>query len=555
MSITLETTRTGSPIRSPLVARWVIFTALIVLEGLLLSLRFEVPRFPASCPWWLLPLARSHDLLLPALLGVGVTALLSRFWSRPLPVMEPAAARKQSFPLSGYLLAHLASLAIFVGLMIRVFDGDVLAASWPVAWVIGWYVSGLAVFLTWSFALHPAGWRFMIRSDGVGALAVGGVAALGTLAISQFSEHLWTPMARGTLIIVRFALGLVTTGVVCDPSQYVIGVDDFVVQIAPICSGYEGIGLVWAFLAVYLMVARRTLRWPRAWWLIPLGTVVIWSINSARITTLILIGARISPRIALGGFHSQAGCLGFLATGLGLVALSRRSRFFTKPAAEPTADFALEPVATVNPTAAYLVPFLAVVGTTMITGAVSAGVDMLYPFRIVAGGLALVWFRRVLPGRLFDRSWFAVLAGLIVLGLWVALEPSNPAGAQALADHVARLPTGAALVWLGFRVVGSVVVVPLVEEWAFRGYLTRRLIATDFESVPLGRFTWLSFVLSSLAFGLLHGRWFAGTLAGLIYAIVYYRRGRVGEAALAHAVTNAGIALAVLASQDWTYWS
>ena len=70
-----------------------------------------------------------------------------------------------------------------------------------------------------------------------------------------------------------------------------------------------------------------------------------------------------------------------------------------------------------------------------------------------------------------------------------------------------------------FRIVGSVVAVPLAEELAFRGYLTRRLIAADFQDVPLGRLTWLSFLVSSALFGALHGRWLAGILAGMIYAM------------------------------------
>jgi membrane protease YdiL (CAAX protease family) len=57
-----------------------------------------------------------------------------------------------------------------------------------------------------------------------------------------------------------------------------------------------------------------------------------------------------------------------------------------------------------------------------------------------------------------------------------------------------------------------------------------------------GRFTWLSFVVSSVAFGLLHGRWLAGTLTGMAYAAALYRRGRIGEAVYAHMTTNALIA-------------
>ena len=65
------------------------------------------------------------------------------------------------------------------------------------------------------------------------------------------------------------------------------------------------------------------------------------------------------------------------------------------------------------------------------------------------------------------------------------------------------------MLWLGFRVIGSVVTVPLAEELAFRGYLTRRLCLSDFQSIPPGRMTWYSFLLSSFLFGALHGRFIA----------------------------------------------
>ena len=78
--------------------------------------------------------------------------------------------------------------------------------------------------------------------------------------------------------------------------------------------------------------------------------------------------------------------------------------------------------------------------------------------------------------------------------------------------------------WVIARVLGSVFVTPVVEELAFRGYLTRRLIAADFKSVPQGTFSWLSFLVSSLLFGLIHERWIAGTIAGMFYAFALYGR-------------------------------
>jgi membrane protease YdiL (CAAX protease family) len=67
--------------------------------------------------------------------------------------------------------------------------------------------------------------------------------------------------------------------------------------------------------------------------------------------------------------------------------------------------------------------------------------------------------------------------------------------------------------WLFFRVVGSVVAVPIAEELAFQSSLTRRLLAHDFQSIPPGELTSWSLLKTSLLFGVLHGRRQAGILA------------------------------------------
>ncbi len=116
------------------------------------------------------------------------------------------------------------------------------------------------------------------------------------------------------------------------------------------------------------------------------------------------------------------------------------------------------------------------------------------------------------------------------------------------------LPKLLAGLWLAARVVGSVVTVPIAEELAFRGYLTRRLIASEFTTVSRGRLSWLSFVVSSIVFVGLHGRYVAGALAGAIYALALYRKGSVSESILAHATTNALIAAYVLSTGTWSLW-
>jgi CAAX prenyl protease-like protein len=107
--------------------------------------------------------------------------------------------------------------------------------------------------------------------------------------------------------------------------------------------------------------------------------------------------------------------------------------------------------------------------------------------------------------------------------------------------------------WLAVRVTGSVFVIPLVEELAFRGFLLPWLVSPDFENVSPRAWTWPAVLLSSLAFGALHEHWVLGTLAGLVFAAVRLHRGRLSDAVLAHSVANAVVAAAAL-SGLWALW-
>jgi CAAX prenyl protease-like protein len=247
------------------------------------------------------------------------------------------------------------------------------------------------------------------------------------------------------------------------------------------------------------------------------------------------------------GFHSHAGWLIFCGIALGLIALTRHNRFFAAPS---------QAAGEANPTVMYLAPFFALAATSLITAAFSSGFDWAYPVRVLAVAAVLWYFRGVYARWSWGWSWMAVAVGAGVFALWLTLESFFPPRAGAdLGFFLHTLPAGWAAAWVIFRVVGSVVTVPMAEELAFRGYLTRRLMAADFESVPLRRFSWPAVLVSSLLFGVLHGRWLAGFLAGLAYALVLSRRGRLSDAVLAHATTNALIAGYVLATGTWSLWA
>ena len=152
-------------------------------------------------------------------------------------------------------------------------------------------------------------------------------------------------------------------------------------------------------------------------------------------------------------------------------------------------------------------------------------------------------------------GWPAIALGGLVFLIWIALEPLAHSVHTGEPWQFAYASPLSRVAWLVFRIFGAVVTVPIAEELAFRGFLLRRLVSADFESVAWRTFAWAPFLISSVGFGLLHGdRWLAGTVAGMIYAFAMMRRGRIGEAAAAHAVTNALLAIYVLVTGNWQLW-
>ena len=194
----------------------------------------------------------------------------------------------------------------------------------------------------------------------------------------------------------------------------------------------------------------------------------------------------------------------------------------------------------------------------MVCCALQTDFDQAYPLKVLAACAAMWCFRGTIRRLTWSWSWSACAVGTGVFALWMVLDLFGPGSAatpvSTLPFDLAHLGPGWAAAWIVFRVLGSVITVPLVEELAFRGYLLRRWDAVGFDQVPFTRCSWPAIAISSVLFGLLHGRWFAGALAGLAYAVLLRRRGKFSDAVLAHAVTNAQIAATVLFTGAWRLW-
>jgi exosortase E/protease (VPEID-CTERM system) len=374
-----------------------------------------------------------------------------------------------------------------------------------------------------------------------------GSAGFAALIISTVAVHGWDVLAGATLRLTKALLELFESDVTIDVAERVLSVGNFSAKIENGCSGYEGIGLVAAFLSLYLWGFRARLVFPQAFMLVPLGLGAIWLLNSVRIAALISLGAHVSPDLAVRGFHSQAGWITFLTVTVGIMALAHKSAFISAvPHRARSPRRASDRIAL-----AYLGPFIALMLASVVMAASAPYDRPLYALKVVAVGATLWMFRDVYGRWDWRVSPASVLAGLVVAAAWIATDP-EPSGGSELRLWLEGQSAMVAAAWLVLRVLGAVVMVPIAEELAFRGFLHRWLTARKFESVPIGQFSLIAFAVSSLLFGLMHERWIAGAVSGAIFALVMYRTNRLSDPIAAHATANAAICAWAIACSQWS---
>lgn len=478
---------------------------------------------------------------------VGFAALFFTFaWLR----------REQSFEFSlpsvswSFLAVHLALVGSF-GILSSYLYGrnpsDVLA--------FGWLLMGITAIAAGTLSFIPIRVLTGIRRS-TGHLWLWALSAvLMACVVGNSMRSLWPRTAFLTFRIARQLLSLFVPKVVSDVATMTLGTPRFFVEIAPECSGLEGVGLMLAFGILWLALFRKECRFPRALLLLPAGALLIFFLNSVRIAALILLGDAGAERIALGGFHSQAGWIIFNLVAFGFSIAAVQIPWLRNEEAIRTEEAIRAADAFENPVAPWVLPFVAILAAGMIAHALSGGFEWLYALRLLAAVAALMYFRRNYAALDWRIDWTGPVAGVVMFAIWIGIDRFSTVTPETMPVALAAAALPARLVWVAARVFAAVVTVPLAEELAFRGFLYRRVISADFETVSFGRFSWVALGLSSLAFGLLHGdRWFAGALAGLAYGVVMVQRGRIGNAVVAHGTTNALIAIDVNAYGHWHLW-
>jgi len=523
---------------------WVLPFALTVLLLELLSISQSFDAYSLHWAQGLTPWQNAFAYFgQVAKIGVLFVVLACLLLWRRLPAylgrLQDAYSSKR-FLLS--LFAQLLLFAAFYAVTAKVFKRDGGASD---LWYLLWLLLGLGLAVLW-FAML-GGWNFyrdFLRREALGLLAslLLAVAVWGFALLAQSS---WSVLSDWTFRLSAWLLSMFSGDtLVVDPTSRNLGLGDFVVNIAAACSGYEGMGLITAFLGIYLVFNRKDFRFPQVLILFPLGIAAMFLLNSLRIVLLIMVGRYWSADIAVGGFHSQAGWLTFIATSLLLLFLSSRMPQLRK-------DLPSRDRVPMNLAMATLIPFIALLAVTLLTSAFSGGFDWLYPFRVLVVIVALyvVW-PQIKPWP-FRLRWESVFAGVFVALLWLFFHYQDPDYNHNFSQHLLSVSPFWAGMWLLFRVLGAVLTVPMAEELAFRSYVLCRLARVEVSTRGAIPFSLLPLAISSLAFGFMHGAWVAGSLAGLAYGSLRLRTGSVYDCVAAHALTNLLIFIYAACTSQW----
>jgi CAAX prenyl protease-like protein len=215
-----------------------------------------------------------------------------------------------------------------------------------------------------------------------------------------------------------------------------------------------------------------------------------------------------------------------------------------------------------------ILPFAVFMLFTIIPASVFPGAEYwLYAAKTVAVAGLLWSIRRWLPEMKWAVSWEAVGIGILIAVVWLGLPTIKPpwelfsSGTEAAKtadvwNPLAYFAGNPALGWafLLIRTVGRSLVVPAVEEIFYRGFVYRYVISPHFTEVALNRWHTGAFTLTSLMFGFAHGdHWLQGILCGTAYQWLVLRKARLGDAMLAHAITNLIISVYAVATNQWQF--
>ena len=217
----------------------------------------------------------------------------------------------------------------------------------------------------------------------------------------------------------------------------------------------------------------------------------------------------------------------------------------------------------VSDQAAYCTPMVAFLALTWLGGNSPGLYLSSYVAKTVIVGSMLVYFWPKYTAIRWTHLWLGVIAGIIGVFQWVGMqlwlqdhwEVFRPAAGKFQPTEYFTTQWGL-VAFLTIRIIGAVVVVPVMEELFWRDFLWRTCSTREpFKTEPVGVWNVQAFAVVCLAFASVHGNWWLTSIiwAGMIGGLLVYTKS-LGACIIAHAVTNLLLAGYVMGTRDWSFW-
>ena len=443
--------------------------------------------------------------------------------------------------------AHALCFVFFLLSTLGIFENGSAASNLQ---LLIWVTLTMLTSVTFALVISLPANLIKFLSEHKNPLIISIIGGLMLLLIGLTSRLLWEPLSGLTMHSSHAILEIFYDALYIDAEKKLLGVNGFVVHIAPQCSGVEGMALALGVTSAYLYFSRNHLSFPQAFLLLPIAAILALLFNFIRVAALIGIGASISEEIAVEGFHSVAGWISSV-----LIAMLIIFVFSSWTKMQSGASDTYEPDAETSREAglatAILLPFVLFLGATLISQIFKQDFDYLYPVRLAAAFIALLFVLKHYDLRLPKNLIEPLGLGLGVAVLWILLIPADPEANETFQAHLFAMPVWLITIWGIARILGFLIFAPIVEELVFRCYLLNRIGGASLRTDGRIGFSVLAFIITSVLFGLIHGNWIVGSLAGALFAVARYRSDTISSPIIAHATANILVGIWVLFSKNW----
>jgi len=231
----------------------------------------------------------------------------------------------------------------------------------------------------------------------------------------------------------------------------------------------------------------------------------------------------------------------------------------------PPLDYAPKPAkpAWIRDDVAYILPMLVFLLLTAAAGKWPDAYPAIYLAKTILTAVVLILLWKNFTPIRWNHWWLGVIFGIIGIFQWIGMQlflqrhfsmfqPSR----DAFNPMTYFADAGMRDSFIAIRLIGAVLVVPVMEELFWRDFLWRQILApNDFKLATVGEWAWGPFLIVAVAFCTVHGNWWPTAIVWglMIGALLVYTKS-LGACIIMHATTNLLLGIYVLHTHDWSFW-